>query len=112
MPASSRRRYFCSTRGCDLQWRNVKGQCCASCGGTNTPLKRVSRNFANANVYVQPVIHEHYNVSLDCVVRGRTHLRQLQRERNVQDYEPQKHARRGFLNGPGRSRTRYVKGAD
>lgn len=93
-----RRRFYCSTRGCERQWKNVPTRACPSCGGSNTPVKRISRALAEARVYATPDIPEHFNVSLDCVVRGRRHLQQLQRERGCQDYEPQKYARNGYLN--------------
>jgi len=31
---------------------------------------------------------EHFNVSLGCVVKNRAHHKQLQRDRNLQDWEP------------------------
>lgn len=38
-----------------------------------------------------PEIPEHFNLSTNCVIRGRTHLRQIQRERGLSDYDPKEH---------------------
>lgn len=37
-------------------------------------------------------IPEHFNQSTNCVIRGRTHLRQIQRERGLSDYDPKEHS--------------------
>ena len=39
-----------------------------------------------------PDIPEHFNQSTNCVIRGRTHLRQIQRERGLSDYDPKEHS--------------------
>lgn len=46
------------------------------------------REVVNVNFSGATVLHEHFNESLGCVVKGKTHLRELQRERGVVDYEP------------------------
>lgn len=44
-------------------------------------------------VHVLPDIPEHYNLSLDLVVRGRRHLASLQRSLGCRDFEPSAAAR-------------------
>jgi putative FmdB family regulatory protein len=53
---------------------------CESCG---QPAKR-----AVVLPRVQGDIPEHFNETLGMAVRGRTHLKQIQREQGCQDYEP------------------------
>lgn len=65
---SLRRR--CSTRGCRRKaWRDVHAE-------------RTSRRHVIAD------IPEHYNRSTDCVIRSRRHLREIQRQRGLTDYDP------------------------
>lgn len=106
------RKFACDARACPARWRriparlvNPKHPRCPSCGKPIDEVKPV-KPFAGT-IQAIPDIPEHFNVSLDCRVRGRTHLRQLQKERGCQDYEPRKYAQLGYLNGPGGERTRY-----
>ena len=39
-----------------------------------------------------PDIPEHFNQSTNCVVKGRAHLRQMQREKGLSDYDPKEHS--------------------
>lgn len=45
-----------------------------------------ARRFGGASVI--PDFPEHFNVSIGEVVKNRAHLRQIQKERGLQDYEP------------------------
>lgn len=55
---------------------------CSTCGG---PTRRI---FALAGVV--PDFPEHFNISLGRVVKGRQHLRQLQKQLGCHDWEPGK----------------------
>jgi hypothetical protein len=82
--------FYCSDPDCRGRWRNFRRKSkasakCPTCRKPATLLKRVPRGV---RAYVLKEFPEHYNVSLGCVVRSRQHHRQLQRERNLQDWEP------------------------
>ena len=63
---------------------------CKECG------EDMTRNEALeiASQQLIPDIPEHWNRSMDCHVRGRTHLKRIQRTRGLSDYDPKEH------NGP------------
>jgi len=54
---------------------------CAEDMTRNTGLELASQQLI-------PDIPEHFNQSTMCGIRGRTHLRQIQRERGLSDYDP------------------------
>lgn len=87
-------KFYCSTSECRLRWKNVvskrKAPKCAACKAALTKLKRVSRDSALYQFI--PDIPEHFNQSTNCVVKGRAHLRQIQREKGLSDYDPKEHS--------------------
>jgi hypothetical protein len=60
------------------------GALCERCG----ERRRVSSYQAFSGPQVIPDIPEHYNVTIDERVRSRAHLREIQRTKGYQDYEP------------------------
>lgn len=97
-------RFYCDTRPCPLHWRRTHEARCPSCGGENTPLRRL---VLTERVYVTPDVPEHYNTSLGRVVRSRRHLRQLQHDLGCQDFESSRISR-GERFGPGGQRERIA----
>jgi len=51
-----------------------------------TCLSPATRLFGNASIL--PDIPEHFNISIGDVVKNRSHLRQIQKDRGLQDWEP------------------------
>ena len=49
---------------------------------------RVVCSEAICTATVTGIVNEHFNISLGCPVKGKRHLRQLQKEHGCHDYEP------------------------
>lgn len=56
--------------------------------------RRAKRIFSPNQVI--PDIPEHFNISIGEVVKNRAHLKQIQKERGLQDYEPPAGRNRGY----------------
>lgn len=87
-----RTKHYCSTIDCSLRWRNILvyvGDPCPKCGKPLTALKKVDPSQMPR---IEPDIPEHFNQSTNCVITGRRHLRQIQRERGLSDYDPKEHS--------------------
>lgn len=87
-----KKKHYCSGRDCKEKWKNVlarEGASCKACGAKLTPLKRIDPSKMPR---IEPDIPEHFNQSTNCVITGRRHLRQIQRERGLSDYDPKEHS--------------------
>lgn len=86
-------KFYCSTADCRMRWKNVpsrrKAPKCSCCKYPLTLLKRVKPSEMPR---IEPDIPEHFNQSTNCVIKGRRHLRQIQRERGLSDYDPKEHS--------------------
>lgn len=78
-----------------MLWKNVSsGRKAPKCSCCKSPLTLLKRVKASEMPRIEPDIPEHFNQSTNCVIRGRAHLRQIQRERGLSDYDPKEN------NGP------------
>lgn len=87
-----RKKHYCSGQECRAKWKNVlalEGASCESCGAALRLLKRIDPSDMPL---IEPDIPEHFNQSTNCVIKGRRHLRQIQRERGLSDYDPKEHS--------------------
>ena len=83
--------YACENRSCPRHWKRFRGRAsskcrCRTCGSWCAPVKPLRADLTAPGVI--PDIPEHFNLSIGEVVRNRAHLRQIQKERGLQDYEP------------------------
>jgi len=70
-----------------VEHRNRRARC--KCGKW-AKRDRLSE-IATGRHGVIPDIAEHWNLSIDAPVRSRAHLREIQRQRGLSDYDPKSH---------------------
>lgn len=83
--------FYCSEPTCKKRWKNfdrkgARTAKCRSCKQPATKLKKVSAGTKTA--YFMPDYPEHFSMSLGSVVKSRRHLKQIQAERGLMDWEP------------------------
>jgi len=61
---------------------------CPECGKV---AKRDQHAELAGTVHFIPDVPEHFNKSTDCVIRSRRHLREIQKQRGLSDYDPKSH---------------------
>lgn len=83
--------FYCSEETCPKRWKNftrkgAKAARCRACKQPATALKKISAGTKTA--YFMPDYPEHFSVTIGGVVKSRKHLKQIQAERGLMDWEP------------------------
>lgn len=64
----------------------------ATCGECGKPAERDRcTEILEGALECTPDVEHHFNLSMMCEVKGREHLRRLQRDRGMSDYDPKEH---------------------
>lgn len=72
-----------------VEERSLRRRCTTP--GCRRKAARDKRTEMAGKRYVIPDIPEHWNKSIDAPVRSRAHLREIQRQRGLSDYDPKSH---------------------
>lgn len=83
--------FYCSERDCPRRWKKfrgrdaVRGPKCVACGVRTERLKLLKPGYGR--VVVVNDFPEHYNISLDTVIKSRKHHAAVMKERGLRPYE-------------------------